>query len=759
MGLFDRFRSTGQSSVDRNVSKQNSSERESTCLIEEGHVLEAQGRIDEAMQCYLEAIRLAPNPARAHLNHGNVLLLKGDLKGALDTFRTALEHQPDYAGAYYNIGNALLGNRQLDEAVASYRRALEIQPDYAEVHCSLGVALKELGQLDGAIASFLKALQINPDLAEGRLNLDVAVGDIFNRGNILMGSGQLVEAVAHYRRVLEIQPDYTEAHTTLGVALMCLGQVEGAVASYRRALQIKPDSAEALCNLGVALKELGQLDGAVASCRRALELNPDFAQAHSNLGNALIALGQLDNAVASCRQALKIKPAFAEAHCNLGYALTDIGQLDNAMASFRQALEIKPDFAEVHNSLLFTLNYTASHTPLYCLEQARQYGQVVEGKVGARFSAWQCEDRPERLRVGLVSGDLLNHPVGFFLEGLLAHIDPARIELIAYPTHYSEDELTARIRPYFSAWNSLVGKSDEAATRLIHADAIHVLIDLSGHTAHSRLPVFAWKPAPVQVSWLGYFATTGVSEIDYFLADAVGVPETQRAQFTESVWYLPDTRLCFTVPRIDLPVAVLPALKNGYITFGCFQTLAKMGDAVLETWGEILAALPNAKLRVQCKQLGEPAQVEQMLQRLQRYGIDPARVRTQGSSHREAYLAAHAEVDVILDTFPYPGGTTTCEALWMGVPTLTLAGNSLLARQGASLLTSAGLKEWVTTDKDEYIARAIALAGDLPKLATLRAVLRQQVLASPLFDAPRFAMNFEDALWGMWDRYQVQQGH
>jgi protein O-GlcNAc transferase len=233
------------------------------------------------------------------------------------------------------------------------------------------------------------------------------------------------------------------------------------------------------------------------------------------------------------------------------------------------------------------------------------------------------------------------------------------------------------------------------------------------------------------------------------------VPEAQQAQFTESIWYLPDTRLCFTAPEVDLPVAALPALKNGYITFGCFQTLAKLGDGVLETWGEILAALPNAKLRVQCKQLGEPAQVEKMLQRLQRYGIDPARVMTQGSFHRDVYLAAHAEVDVILDTFPYPGGTTTCEALWMGVPTLTLAGDSLLARQGASLLTAAGLQEWIATSKQEYIAKAIALTSDQSGLVMLRAGLREQVLASPLFDAPRFARNFENALWGMWQQYQA----
>jgi len=447
---------------------------------------------------------------------------------------------------------------------------------------------------------------------------------------------------------------------------------------------------------------------------------------------------------------LELKPDYAEAFSNLGNSLKDIGQFDNAEGSYRRALEIQPSFIDAHDNLLFLLNHTTSHTPQYRLEQARQYGRIVAGKVSARFSAWQCAARPERLRVGLVSGDLRNHVVGYFLEGLLAHIDPARIEMIAYPTQHKEDELTARIRPYFAAWKPLTGKIDEVAARLIHADGVHVLLDLSGHTAHNRLPVFAWKPAPVQASWLGYFATTGVAEMDYLLVDEVGVPEAQREQFTESVWYLPDTRLCFTAPEVDLPVAPLPALHNGYVTFGCFQNLAKVGDEVLAAWGQILTVLPGAKLRWQCKQLGDQGVAAQFLASLPRHGIDPARVSLHGAVSREAYLAAHAEVDMILDTFPYPGGTTTCEALWMGVPTLTLAGDSLLARQGASLLSAAGLEDWVATSKEEYVAKAIALASDLPSLAVLRAGLRQQVLACPLFDAPRFARHLEDALWGMW---------
>jgi predicted O-linked N-acetylglucosamine transferase (SPINDLY family) len=292
--------------------------------------------------------------------------------------------------------------------------------------------------------------------------------------------------------------------------------------------------------------------------------------------------------------------------------------------------------------------------------------------------------------------------------------------------------------------------NDEAVARLIHADGIHILLDLSGHTAKNRLPVFAWKPAPVQATWLGYFASTGVAEMDYVLADETGVPDHQRANFSETVWYLPDTRLCFTPPDTDLPVASLPSLGKGYLTFGCFQNFAKLGDEVLAVWGRIFTALPNARLRLASKQLGDATVAAQLSLRLQQQGIAAARVTMHGAVPRRAYLEAHAEVDVLLDTFPYPGGTTTCEALWMGVPTLTLAGNTLLARQGASLLTAAGLPDWIATREADYVDKAIRLSGDLPKLAALRAGLREQVSTSPLFDAPRFARHFEDALWGMW---------
>jgi len=508
----------------------------------------------------------------------------------------------------------------------------------------------------------------------------------------------------------------------------------------------------------------GKLDEAIGHYRHAIFLKPDIAETHNNLGNALQGQGKLDEAIQSYHRAISLKPDYTVAYNNLGHALQGQGKLDEAIECYRHALSLKPDHAMVHSNLLFIQSFHSNYSPAQYLAEARNYGSKVlaQAQPYTRWSAHPAGSDMQPLRVGLVSGDLKNHPVGFFLESILAYLNPARVELVAYPTQPQEDELTARIKPRFADWKPIAGLGDECAARKIHDDGIHILIDLAGHTALNRLPVFAWKPAPVQVSWLGYFASTGVPGIDYLLADSVSVPDSHCDHFTETVWYLPDTRLCFTAPttNINLAPTPLPAIRNGYVTFGCFQKLSKMNDRVLALWGRIFHALPQSRLRLQNNEMNSPFAREQVLQRLARVGIDPERVMIQGSVPRKDYLAAHADVDIILDTFPYPGGTTTCEALWMGVPTLTLAGDTLLARQGASLLACAGLEDWIASDEDDYVTRTLAHAADFNRLAHLRSGLREKVLASPLFDAPLFALNLEDALQNMWQQKMgLKPGH
>lgn len=614
---------------------------------------------------------------------------------------------------YRKQGNELLANGMLGEATQSYLRAVSLDPANAAAHLNLGFVLKEQNRKEDAVRHLEEAIRINSKLEDAHYVL----------GMMAEERGELDAAITHYSTALESKPDFEQACRDLCRVLFHSGQHEKARRMIGIGLALNPD-------------------------------NPDFPFYQ---GNLYFYEKAYDKSISSYQKALSLSPGHAAVYTNMGKVLLEQGRIEEAVESYRKALQLNDETLaiEAASCLLFATGYQAESTPEQYLSEARRYGSMV-AKKAIPYTSWVCsQSRLSVLRVGMVSGDFLNHPVGYFLENILKHLDPGRIELVAFPTVIEEDALTARIKPLFAGWHSLAGMSDEAAAGRIRAEGVNVLIDLAGHTSHNRLPVFAWKPAPVQVSWLGYFASTGVPGMDYVLADRSSVPESNRSQFTESIWYLPDTRLCFSPPAESNKTAVspLPALLNGFITFGTFQNLSKLNDSVLAVWARVFHDLPQARLRVQCKQMQDQAAREALLARLSKSGIDPDRVRIEGPAARGDYLAEHVEVDAILDTFPYPGGTTTCEALWMGVPTLTLSGRTMLARQGASMLACVGLGEWIAADTAEYVSKAVSLTADIPGLARLRAGLRQKVLATPLFDAPRFAVNLENALNEMWRQH------
>jgi predicted O-linked N-acetylglucosamine transferase (SPINDLY family) len=675
---------------------------------------------------------------------GAVLLIQK--KDALVTLQKAAGLLPDDAETQNNLGVAFFSAGRLNEAVASYRRALAIRPDYAEAHNNLGSVQRSLGQLDAAVASLRRALEIKPGFADALANL----------GNALKDQGQPDEAVKSLRRALELKPNSAKAHGGLGSALKLTGQVDAAIECYRRALELDPDFVEAHHNLGIALYELGQPAAAAASFSRALELRPDYANAHANLGNALGDLGRFDEAISTFRRALEIRPDHAEAHNNLGNILKDLGQLDAAVASYRRALELKPENFEIHSNLLFALSFQADQTVESRLAAARRYGNQV-AQHARPYVEWNTVPDPARcLRVGWVSGDLRTHPVGHFVVGVLstlASVAAGRLEFFGYPTHPRSDELTDRIRACCTGWHSALGLSDERLARRIHDDGIDILIDLTGHTAGNRLPMFAWKPAPVQATWLGYLGTTGVAAIDYLIADALTLPQSDSVNYSESICYLPESYVCFTPPAGDMPVSPLPASFNEQVTFGSFNNLTKMNDAVVELWARVLGAVPNSRLLLKAKQLREESVRQSVADRFARHGVAAGRLILKPQAPRSQYLAPYAEVDIALDPFPYPGITTTVESLWMGVPVLTLAGTHFQSRQGVGLLTNAGLADWIAADADDFVARALRHAADRQSLAALRMGLRQTLLASPIFDAARFGAHFETALRGMWVKW------
>ena len=566
------------------------------------------------------------------------------------------------------------------------------------------------------------------------------------------------EAKTHLRRAILLEPGNANGFYLLGKIAHEQGDTQVGIENYQEALVIKPAFEAAITDLAALYRDCGKADAAKQTLLAGLTKFPDSAQLHYRLGLLHAEARELERAFDCYGKALALDPLFAEAHWYYGEALQQRGDLTAAAASVERALACRPDFLAAHSTLLWLSSFQSGAPAGSYLSEARRYGEKVRARADS-FDRWplslvrKAEGRV--LRVGLVSGDLRTHPIGLFLEGVLANLNFSRIELMAYSINPQDDSLTERIKGRFVQWTPITQMSDEEAAHKIHADGIDILIDLAGHSANNRLPVFAWKPAPVQVSWLGYLASTGVPGMDYVLADPISVPEDCRDQFTEQVWHLPETFNCFTPPgeHLKLAVAAPPALRNGHVTFGCFQRTNKLSDATLTLWGRIFQALPEAMLFLRNQGINGNEECDRLRIKFDQFGIRPERVMLAGKiQDRESHLATYGEVDIVLDTFPYPGTTTTCEALWMGVPTVTLQGETMLGRVGASLLTCAGLREWVAWSEDEYVELAVRYAKDIEGLARLRAGLREQVAATPLFDAKRFAPQLEDALFAIWRR-------
>ncbi|HSB97894.1 MAG TPA: tetratricopeptide repeat protein, partial [Spongiibacteraceae bacterium] len=534
------------------------------------------------------------------------------------------------------------------EAELLYRKILATEPKHAEALHLLGVLAGERGDYIKAIESIEKAIAIDATNHTYHGNL----------GNIFTGQNKPAAAEACFRRALALKPDSAH-YDNLAGALRAQNKFDEAIANYRQALAMNPGFLTAQRNLGDLLQHQGRYEEAISCYRQVLVLDPGAAEAHGNLGAVLKMLGRGDEAMAHYRQALALKPDLSTAHSNLGGALLAVGDLDNALECYRNALALGSDYAGmldndaeatlqdlIEDTLLYIMSIHAGSAPLDYLQAARRYGEKLQA-LAQPYTQWLCAPRAtcETLRVGLVSADFRDHPVGYFLENILAHLDATKIELLAYATDAREDAVTLRLKRYFSTWQSLVGLSNERAAQKIHADAPHILIDLNGCTANNRLPVFAWKPAPIQVSWLGYWASTGLAAMDYILADPYSILAHEAAHYSERPWYLPDTRLCFTPPQETMACAELPALTNGRITFGCFNNPTKMNEAVVALWTQVLQRVPGSRLVLKAKLFEDTSVVAQTHARFAAHGIDAARLTLLGQSARADYLAAYNAID------------------------------------------------------------------------------------------------------------------
>ncbi len=668
------------------------------------------------------------------------------MDAGLDLIRQAVQLKPDFAEAHNDLGVALKDLGQFDEAIASSRRAIGIKPEYAEAHCNLGIALKLAGRLDEAIASYRLALKLKPDYADAFNNLGIALAD----------AGQLEEAIASNRQAVRLAPNYADAHYNLGNTLWGNRQLTEAVVSYRQAIALKPDHAQAFNNLGNVYKETGNLDEAIASYQQALSLKPDYAEAHYNLGSAFQTLDQLDDAIASYRQAIHLKPDFAKAYNNLANTLRDAGHIDEAISCYREALRLKPDYPDAHSNLVFVIQSHPDSEPKMIQEEYRRWNQRHAQPLRKFVRPHTNDPNPQRrLRIGYVSADFRNHSVSRFLLPLFRHHEHGAYEIICYSDVSKSDGATDRLRACADGWENIVGWTDERVADRIRKDKIDILVDLAGHTAGNRLRVFARKPAPVQISYLGYPGSTGLSEMDYRLTDSLADPPNETDLLhTEKLLRLPVCNWCFNEPDDAPMVAPLPADAAGSICFGTFNNFTKASPAIMDLWAAILNAIPSSRLIMKFRGLGEKSVRQQIHQCFASRGIRAERLEIRGHDPNPvSHLKAYNQVDIALDTFPYHGTTTTCEAMWMGVPVVTLAGSTHVSRVGVSLLSNIGLPEMIAQTPQQYVEIAVSLAKDLPRLAELRRQLRPRMRVSPLMDAPRFARDIESMYRQMWQNW------
>jgi protein O-GlcNAc transferase len=707
-----------------------------------GLIAARTGRNDLAIDDFRAAIRLDPDFADAYNNLGQALRQQRELDAAAACFQEALRIRPDDAAAHFGLGLTFQLQEKRDAAAASFAMAAQLRPDHAEAHCRLGYALIQKGDPASAEASLQRALALRPDYPEAYHTL----------GTALMRQGRPREAATQFQQALRLRPGHVGAHLDLGNAFREQGRLEEAVANYRQAVRSGPDHAEAHNNLGNALLELGRAEEAETHLRQALRLKPDYARAAYNLGYLLWTRGRADEAAASYRQAVRLKPDYARAHLNLGNVLKDQGRIDDAIAAYRTAIELEPDEAGYHDTLILAMHYHPGFDHRAIREECRRWNHRHAEPFAGNIPPHTNEPDPDRrLRIGYVSPEFRNHVDGWLITPLLTHHDHGRFEIFCYARVAQPDAHTERLRGLADAWRDAVGLSDQQTADLVQSDRIDILVDLKLHAANSQLLVFARKPAPVQVCWLGYPGTTGLPAIDYRLTDPyLDPPGLFDASYSEESLRLPDTFWCYDPPIDSPPVNALPAGEAGAITFGCLNNFCKVNDGCLSLWAQVLRAVPRSRLLLRAPQ---GLARDHVLARLQQEGIAAARVDLIDMRPRPEYLKLYHRIDLGLDPLPYNGHTTSLDAFWMGVPTLTLVGRTVVGRAGWSQLCNLGLEELAAETPEQFVAIATQLAGDLPRLQELRGTLRQRMSRSPLTDAPRFARNMEQAYRQMWRRW------
>jgi len=710
-------------------------------LVDLGEKHHHSGRLSEAESCYRKALEIDPGHPGALYFLAGLTYEDDRTQAARKLVEELLHGEPNDAEAWHLLGMIELKEANLPRANECFRKALTIQPKYTQAYYSLGTALNAQEKLSAAQENSQRAVAPNPSFP------DADSVNAHRAQNHLTTTPPNVQNTA---------PTAIDADEAAARALLSQGRLDEAIAIYRKAIVENPNLATLHLELARVLMEKNLDTDAVDSLLRAVSLDPNSAEAFGRLGHLLTQQCKIKEGIAALQRAVTLMPASSRLSFYLSGAFHKAGRLPDALACLQQAIALNPHNVDVHTALLGTQLYSSTYS--------REQALLDRAAFGARFADSLRHKRPrhsnhtspqKRLRVGFVSGDLLSHPVGYFLEAVLRELRKRdEIDIILYSTSTTEDAVTQRIRASAHLWVPVASMSDDAFEQRILADNPNILVDLSGHTNLHRLLVFARKPAPIQVTWLGDCGTTGIKAIDYILCDPHSVRTDEHKFHVEDPWFLPHTRLCLTAPTEWIPVAPLPAIGNGYITFGCFNNLIKMSERVVAVWARILKRIPNARLMLKAASFSDSGVREDVLQRFAAHGITADRLSLKPGSPRQEYFAAYGNVDIALDPFPFTGGTTTVDGIWMGVPIITKRGDSIVSRQGESILLNIDLPDWIAESEDDYVELAVRRAADLTHLAGLRAGLRARLEASPLCNAKLFAQHLTEAFQGMWQKYR-----
>ncbi|KAE8726658.1 putative UDP-N-acetylglucosamine--peptide N-acetylglucosaminyltransferase SPINDLY [Hibiscus syriacus] len=696
------------------------------------------------------------------LSYANILRSRNKFVDALAIYSSVLEKENGCVEAHIGKGICLQMQNMGRPAFESFAEAIKLDPQNACALTHCGILYKDEGRLADAAVSYQKALRADPSYKPAAECLSIVLTDL---GTSLKLAGNTQEGIQKYYEALKIDPHYSPAYYNLGVVYSELMQYDTALSCYEKAALERPMYAEAYCNMGVIYKDRDNLDKAVEcyqaifdSCPLALSIKPNFSQSLNNLGVVYTVQGKMDAAASMIEKAIIANPTYAEAYNNLGVLYRDAGNISMAVAAYEQCLKIDPDSRNAGQNRLLAMNYTNEGDDDKLFKAHRDWGRRFM-RLYPQYDSWDNPKDPDRpLVIGYVSPDYFTHSVSYFIEAPLIYHDYGKYQVVVYSAVVKADAKTNRFGEKVirkgGVWRDIYGIDEKKVASMVRDDKIDILVELTGHTANNKLGMMACRPAPVQVTWIGYPNTTGLPTIDYRITDSLADPPGTKQMHVEELVRLPECFLCYTPSSEAGPVSPTPALSNGFITFGSFNNLAKITPKVLQVWARILCAVPNSRLVVKCKPFCCDSVRQKFLTTLEQLGLESLRVDLLplillNHDHMQAYSL----MDISLDTFPYAGTTTTCESLYMGVPCVTMSGSVHAHNVGVSLLSKVGLGHLIAKNEDEYVQLALQLASDITALQNLRASLRDLMSKSPVCDGQNFISGLEVAYRSMWHRY------